>query len=126
MRSVLRSIFALTIIALMVAGGSPRSDAQARGIYDGEWSVMVYTLRGDCDRALRYSLRIVDGRVLAEDQSYQLRGVIAPGGEIRVTVAEGGRSASGFGRLAGNSGRGQWRTSTGECTGQWTAERHNW
>jgi hypothetical protein len=40
-----------------------------------------------------------------------------------VTVAEGGRSASGVGRLSGNSGRGQWRTSTGECAGEWTAER---
>jgi hypothetical protein len=126
MKGVLRAIFALTIIVLLVTSAGPRSDAKARGIYDGEWSVIVYTLRGDCDRALRYSLRIVDNRVLAAEQSYQLSGAVAPGGEIRVTVAEGGRSASGFGRLAGNSGRGQWRTSTGECAGQWTAERRTW
>jgi hypothetical protein len=48
---------------------------------------------------------------------------VAPNGEIRVVVAEGGRTASGIGRLTGNSGRGQWRTSTGQCAGQWTAVR---
>jgi len=51
-----------------------------------------------------------------------------PNGEIRVVVAEAGRSASGFGRLAGNNGRGEWRTSTGQCAGNWTAVRRpaNW
>jgi len=44
-------------------------------------------------------------------------------GAIRVTVAEAGRSASGSGRLVGNNGGGQWRTSTGQCAGQWTAVR---
>jgi hypothetical protein len=123
MKNALRSIFVLTIAALLVANVGARSDAAARGFYDGEWSVVVYTLQGDCDRALRYSLRIVDGRVQAEEQSYQLGGAVARNGAIRVTVAEGGRSASGVGRLSGNSGRGQWRTSTGECAGEWTAER---
>jgi len=48
----------------------------------------------------------------------------AASGAIRVTVAQGGQSASGAGRLSGNSGRGWWRTATGQCSGQWTAERH--
>jgi hypothetical protein len=51
---------------------------------------------------------------------------VAPNGTVRVTVAEAGRSATGSGRLAGNTGSGTWRTSTGECAGQWTAERRNW
>jgi hypothetical protein len=42
-----------------------------------------------------------------------------------VTVAEAGRTANGTGRLSRNSGRGQWKTSTGECAGQWTAERRD-
>jgi len=123
MNKVFRSIFALPLAALLVAGLTPSADAIARGRYDGEWSVIIYTQRGDCDRALRYSLRIVDNQVLAEQASYQLRGAVAPSGGIRVVVAEGGRSASGSGRLSGNTGRGQWRTSTGECAGIWTAER---
>jgi len=37
-----------------------------------------------------------------------------------------GRSANGVGRLVGNNGSGVWRTSTGECSGQWAAARRNW
>lgn len=127
MKAVLRSIFALSAAALfvMIAVG-PQSEAAAAGRYDGRWSVVIYTLRGDCDRSLRYSLQIVNNRVLAEQQSYQVRGNVAAGGAIRVTVAEGGRSASGSGRLVGNVGRGKWRTSTGQCAGQWTAERRQY
>jgi hypothetical protein len=128
MRNVLRSMSVMTVAALLLASGSLPSDAVARQqarvtAFDGQWSVVVYTLQGDCDRALRYSVRIVAGRVQADDQSYQAAGVVAPNGTIRVVVAEGGRSASGSGRLSGNSGRGQWRTSSGECAGQWMAER---
>jgi hypothetical protein len=124
MKNVLRSIFVLAIAAFAVSSASFPSDAARRtNAFDGQWSVIVYTLRGDCDRALRYSLRIVDGQVQAEEQSYQLGGAVAPNGAIRVVVAEGGRSASGSGRLSGNTGRGQWQTSTGECAGEWTAQR---
>ena len=126
-KSILRSIFIAAVTAVLVGGASVQSDAARLTMhannYDGEWSVVIYTLQGDCDQALRYSVRIVGGKVLAEDQSYQLAGAVAPNGSIRVVVAEGGRSASGYGRLVGNSGGGQWRTSTGQCAGQWTATR---
>ncbi len=126
MKNLLRPIFAAIFVALAATSASTPSDAARRSTlaaYDGEWSVVIYTLRGDCDRSLRYSVRIVNGRVAAEDQSYQIYGAVKSGGDIRVTVAEGGRWASGVGRLSGNQGRGQWRTSTGQCAGQWTAVR---
>jgi hypothetical protein len=127
MKNFLRSTFVVAIAALLVAIASIPSDAASRvartRAFDGQWSVVIYTLVGDCDRSLRYSLRIVDGQVQAAEQNYQVAGVVAPSGMIRVTVGEAGRSASGAGRLIGNNGRGQWRTSTGECGGQWTAER---
>ena len=74
---------------------------------------------------VRGSLRIADGQVLADEQSYQVAGLVAPNGIIRVVVAEGGRSASGVGKLSGNNGKGEWRTSTGQCAGQWTAVRRS-
>jgi hypothetical protein len=128
MSHFLRPIFAVAFAALLVAGSSARSDAVAAGVYDGNWSVVINTLRGDCGRSLRYSVRIVGNRVISGDQSYQAAGRVSSDGGIRVVVAEGGRSASGIGRLAGNSGRGEWRTTTGECVGNWTAERRpgNW
>jgi len=124
-----RSVFIALIAGFTALSGSVMSAPLARpGAFDGEWSVVVRTLRGDCGEALRYSVRIVGGRVVSEDQSYRAGGAVAPNGAIRVVVAEGERTASGSGRLVGNAGSGLWRTDRGECSGQWTAERRaaNW
>jgi len=126
MRKLWRPIFALTFVALLAASVSIASiAARAANVYDGIWSVTIFTQVGDCPSALRYSVRVIGGRVLADDQSYQVSGVVAPNGATRVMVAEGGRSASGAGRLLGNQGQGRWRTDAGECAGQWTAVRRN-
>jgi hypothetical protein len=125
MNRFLQLIFAVAIGALLVPAVSAPSDAEARGLFDGDWSVVINTLRGDCDRSLRYSLRIVDNHVVAGEQSYQAAGRVEANGQIYVVVAEGGRSARGAGRLFGNNGRGQWRTSTGQCAGIWTAVRRS-
>jgi hypothetical protein len=127
MKKFLRPIFIASLAALLLAAAGVPSDAARRApgtsAYDGQWSVTIYTLYGDCDRALRYSLRIAGGRVLAEDQSFQAAGGVTSAGAIHVVVAQGGQSASGYGRLRGVRGQGRWRTSTGKCAGKWTAER---
>lgn len=128
MKNVMRSIFVATVALLLAVGASAPSNAAGRAsahtrTFDGDWSVIIYTLQGDCSRSLRYSLRIFDGQVQAEEQNYQVAGAVVASGAIRVVVAEGGRSASGIGRLSGSNGRGTWSTSTGECAGQWTAVR---
>jgi hypothetical protein len=124
MRNFLQSIVATAFAAMLIAGASVPTDAVAAGNFDGSWSVVINTLRGDCGSSLRYGVRIVGGHVVGQDGGYSVAGAVAPSGAIRVTVAEGGRSASGVGRLVGNSGSGVWRTSTGECSGQWAAARH--
>jgi hypothetical protein len=123
MKYVVRLISVLPVAALLVASAALSSDAAGRTIFDGLWSVEIVTQRGDCDRSLRYALRITDGRVQADDQRYQVEGAVAPNGAIRVVVAEAGRSASGVGHLTRDKGRGQWRTSTNECAGEWVAAR---
>ena len=124
MSHFLRPIFAPLFVGLLVALPSVPSDAARRtNAFDGSWSVVIYTTYGDCDRSLRYSLQIIGGQVVSQQQNYQLAGAVASNGAIRVMVAEAGRSASGSGRLVGNNGSGQWRTSTGQCAGQWTAVR---
>ncbi len=124
MKNQWRPIFAAIIAAAAMAGGSVSSEAAVGAYpYDGQWSVVIYTLRGDCDRAARYSLQIAGGRVQAQDPLYRAAGAVQRSGAIRVVVTQGSRYASGSGRLAGNSGRGSWRTDNGQCSGQWTAER---
>jgi hypothetical protein len=97
--------------------------ARAANIYDGAWTVTIFTQAGNCPSSLRYGVRVAGGRVFGDDQSYQVNGSVAANGATRVTVSEQGQSASGTGRLSGNAGAGRWRTSTGQCAGQWTAAR---
>ena len=126
MRNLLRPIFAAIIaVAAVVGGGLPSEAEVGAHPYDGNWSVVIYTERGDCNRALRYSLQIAGGRVQTQDPTYRAAGAVQRNGAIRVVVEQGSRYASGTGRLAGNRGRGYWHTDNGECSGQWTAERRS-
>src|SRR5690349_15826086 len=74
----------------------------------GVWSVLVVTDRGGCDRAYRYALHIENGRVSYDNPSISVSGRVDGAGRVRVALSAGGQSASGSGRLAGNSGRGSW------------------
>ena len=91
--------------------------------FDGVWSVVLQTTRGDCPAAVRAGVHILDGRGLTEDQSYTLDGQVAPSGALRVTVSAGGQGGGAYGRLSREVGRGRWRTWSGECSGEWTAAR---
>ena len=90
--------------------------------YDGMWSVLVHTEKGDCDPGYRYPIRISHGQLInAGDAVFTIAGAVRPTGAITVTVAAGGKSATGSGHLAGNSGGGMW--VGGSCSGSWTAQR---
>jgi len=130
MKSLLRIIFAAATASVLMASAVAPSDAASahrtstKG-FDGLWSVTIMTIYGNCDRSYRYPLVVQNGRVLKADtdSSYQVAGAVAHNGAIRVTVSGGGQTASGYGRLAHNRGAGVWRTSAGDCSGRWSAER---
>ena len=114
-----RALFALvaataTFVATTTSFAEPR--------YDGLWSVLVMTQKGDCDPAYRYPIHISNGQLInAGDSAFTVAGRIAHTGSIIVTISAGGKSATGVGRLAGTEGTGTW--TGGSCSGSWTAER---
>lgn len=100
--------------------------APARMPYDGNWSVSIWTEKGECDRGYRYELKIDNGKVAYRGrENFDVSGRVDGSGAVTVRVARGERSAAGSGRLAANGGRGTWRgkAPTGECSGYWEAER---
>ena len=124
MTSLLRGLSGLVLLAWLTITAATPAFAQSR--YDGLWSVLIITERGTCDRGYRYPLRIARGRVNHADpasSSFTIRGNVASGGAIRVSVSRGQQSANGTGRLSRSTGAGRWRTSSGQCSGIWTAER---
>ena len=113
------------LFALVAASATlVNTESFAQPPYDGLWSVLVMTQKGDCDPAYRYPIRISNG-VLANagDVAVNIAGKVMPTGAVTVMVSAAGKSANGTGRLSGNLGEGSW--SGGDCSGTWTAERRS-
>jgi hypothetical protein len=111
---------------LLGAAALMPAQAAARMNFDGNWSVLIVTKSGPCDQAYRYGLSIRDGRVSYEGSApVNVAGSVANNGVVKVRVWAGSQSADGAGRLAGDAGEGAWRgsSSSGSCSGTWTAER---
>ena len=118
-------LLAPTVAAALLLACTPTNAAHRGGgsAFDGTWSVAIYTQRGACGSIRVAAVRIVGGRMLSEDQSYQASGTVGANGLVRESVAGAGGSASGSGRLSQNSGAGRWSSSRGECSGTWSASR---
>jgi hypothetical protein len=116
------SACALLAAAASLAASATSNAAAPR--YDGIWSVSIVTEKGDCDRGYRYPIRISHGALVnGGSDPFTISGRVMPSGAITVTVSAGQKSATGIGRLAGNSGEGLWKG--GACSGTWTAERRS-
>ena len=123
MRPVRVSFAAVFIFAATALAPDP---AAARTVYDGNWSVLIVTDSGPCDRAFRYGLSIRDGSVIYEGSaSVNVAGRVSRNGAVDVRVRAGSQGANGSGRLSRTFGGGVWRGtgSMGACAGTWSAER---
>jgi hypothetical protein len=105
----------------------PVPAAPVSAAYDGDWSVLIMTQAGGCDRAYRYGVRIANGEVLNEGGGpVDLQGHVFSNGSVRVLVSGAGQQAEGTGRLSrSGAGNGTWQGqgSLGSCSGVWQAER---
>lgn len=124
MRPILKLlVLAALLVGLAVAANPPAALAAPQ---DGNWSVLIITEQGTCDRGYRYSVHVSQGRVSYDgDAAVNLSGTVAPNGLVRVSIKLGDQGASGTGRLSAGSGVGTWRGigSSGTCAGRWEAER---
>jgi hypothetical protein len=98
----------------------------AKSNFDGQWSVLIITEDGTCDRAYRYPVKVVNGVLSYEGEAgVEISGRVDPSGRIKATVQRGEQSANGSGRLTSSSGTGTWKgkSSTTACAGRWEAEK---
>lgn len=123
-RAITRRLCSPILAGVLALGGIAIADpASAATSFDGDWSVVFITRRGDCDPSVRYGVQITDGILGAA--SVTVAGRVSAGGAVRATVRSGSQWASGSGHLGRNRGSGVWRGngSRGLCSGVWTAER---
>ena len=119
-RSTTVAFATVALSAVALTAFAPQS--QAVNNFDGKWSVVIMTTKGDCDRAYRYPVAISGASLInLGDASFDISGKVQGNGAITVRVSYGQKSAAGTGRLSATFGTGSW--SGGECSGTWTAER---
>jgi hypothetical protein len=113
-----------TVAAVVAAAITVADTAHARASFDGAWAVTITTQRGDCDSGSGFGVDIHDGGIYGRG-GFSVSGHVAPSGAVTVQIASGSSSASGSGRLSGNSGGGIWHGvgSRGACSGHWSAGR---
>lgn len=117
-------LFRIVVLVLACVASLP-DKATARTVYDGSWSVLIVTQQGNCDRAYRYGVEIVNGRVIYNGGIVNMSGHVNSGGGVTVQVSSGNGYANGSGRLSRSAGRGSWSGGSGSsaCSGYWEAER---
>lgn len=116
-----KGMLQMLAVSGLVCAAAPAS-ASSVGAYNGDWSVVIMTHKGDCDRAYRYPLRITNGLVsYGGSAGFSVSGTVARDGAVTVKVSRDSQSAAGTGRLRETSGNGKW--SGGPCAGTWSAER---
>jgi hypothetical protein len=120
------ALTALAMLAISAVPASPAPMSAAKPNFDGAWSVLIVTQKGQCDRAYRYPVKIENGTVgYAGNASFTVSGKVGDSGAVVVTVARGNQSANGQGKLSSTDGSGQWVAGSGDCSGTWTAERRS-
>jgi len=118
------SVFAIAAISTAGVATLVPTGAFAMRTFDGSWTVHVTTSRGACTSGAGFGVEIREG-VVSSGAGVDVRGNVAANGVTRVRITAGNQSASGSGRLAGNSGAGTWQGvgSQGSCAGRWSATR---
>jgi hypothetical protein len=117
------TLMAAAAFGLGLAAASPAAFAAT---HDGNWSVLIITEKGSCDKAYRYSVGVANGQVRYQgDASVNFNGTVEPSGAVKVAIRLGDKGANGSGKLSATSGTGTWRGAggAGECAGRWEAER---
>jgi len=108
------------------AGAGDPGSALAAG-YDGNWSVLIITEKGDCDTAYCYAVGVANGQIrYTGNAAIDMSGTVTAGGAVKVSIKMGDKGATGTGHLAASTGAGRWQGAAGAgaaCTGRWEAER---
>jgi len=124
MRRVLNTVV-LTALWLGLAGtGIP--DSAFAAAFDGNWSVLIITEKGDCDTAYRYAVGVTNGQIrYLGDAAVNMSGTVTPAGAVKVSIRLGDKGANGTGRLSASTGTGRWKGagSGTTCSGRWEAEK---
>lgn len=129
MARIVKSIIFASLLAGLtgLAGTLVPRPAFAVG-FDGNWSVLIITEKGTCDRGYRYNVKVANGQVRYQGDTagVNLSGTVTPAGLVKVSIRVGDQGADGAGKLSTDTGAGTWKGAGANgttCAGRWEAER---
>ena len=119
-----RWIFAATVLSAIAAPSIADARMAGAGSFDGNWNVTFTPQAGNCHASNTVSFSVAGQRVTSASGG-NVSGGVSSNGSVSVRITVGASWANGNGRLAGNSGTGQWSgVITGDrCSGTWQATR---
>jgi hypothetical protein len=123
---MIRKTAAAILLALTLAAALTHStNVLASTEYDGLWSVVVYTTKGQCDPSYRVNGAITNGEISYAYGSLEVKGHVEPGGATHVHVTYGDANGEAHGHMMATHGSGTWSGNgpNGHCAGTWTAMR---
>ena len=85
----MRQVLTATLVAALLASPlGPQAASAGVGVYDGNWSVVIITENGTCDRAYRYSVHVENGEVRynGDARGINLAGTVSPNGQVAVSI----------------------------------------
>ena len=99
----------MLVFAVLIALAATARQTPAASTFDGQWSVIIITEAGTCDRAYRYPVKVTNGELKYEGEAaVAITGHVDASGKINATIRRGEQNASGSGRLSSASGAGPW------------------
>jgi hypothetical protein len=99
------------------------SAVMAGGAFDGQWSVELVTMRGDCERSLQWEVGVRANRISESGSFGQAVGAVDSLGRVRLQVYNATDRLFASGKLKRGSGAGVWNSPTRACSGRWRAAR---
>lgn len=119
-----RALRWLPVLGVLAATAVPGTASAAGRGYDGTWTTVFATTKGNCSSGYSVPFLVTGNRVSSAGGG-RVSGSVNRGGAVAVQVSVGASKASGGGRLSGNSGAGSWSgIITGDrCSGTWQATR---
>jgi hypothetical protein len=117
-------IFVAAVVSAAALPGTADARTARGGAYDGTWNVMFTPQAGNCHASNTVPFAVAGTRVSSAGNG-KVTGGVSRNGSVAVRITVGASWANGNGRLAGNSGAGQWSgVITGDrCSGIWQATR---
>jgi hypothetical protein len=114
-------VAAAALAVVTVSGATP---VEAASLYDGTWTTVFATTRGNCSSGYSVPFQVSGSRVSSAGGGH-VSGSVNRSGGVAVAISVGASHASGGGRLGGTSGSGRWSgIITGDrCSGTWRATR---